>query len=68
MSAPIDNFGTGGDWCPECAADWKRPHYPECSQAVVCQYPPGCSDVALPGRVLCPEHFEALSELFAPRI
>lgn len=66
VSEPVDNYGTGGDWCPECAADWKRPHRDDCSQFEPCQYPPGCTAHAMLGRVLCPEHFAALSALFAP--
>ncbi len=23
-------YGLGGDWCPFCGQDWKRPHYEEC--------------------------------------
>lgn len=62
--APVDNYGTDGDHCPECAADWKRPHDESCSQFHRCEYPPGCDADAL-GR-LCPQHHAALSALLAP--
>lgn len=26
-------YGTGGDHCPHCGADWKRPHSDDCAAA-----------------------------------
>lgn len=63
---PQNNYGTDGDHCPECAADWKRPHQPDCSQFVKCAYPPGCEADAQSGRRVCPTHYAALSAFFAP--
>ena len=63
--APADNFGTDGDHCPECGADWKRPHWEDCSQFYPCRMP-RCESDAQFGRLVCVEHHRQLSELFAP--
>lgn len=67
MSAPyVDDtpFGRGGDHCPWCAADWKAPHYPDCPEGHVCEYPPGCERQAMRGMRLCSPHYEDVRALF----
>ena len=62
---PADNFGRDGDHCPECGADWKRPHREDCSQFYPCRIPE-CGKDAQFGRLVCVEHHAGLSALFAP--
>ena len=60
-------YGRGGDHCPWCAADWKRPHRASCPTLHrQCQYPPGCEVKAEPGKKLCTEHYDALYALLGP--
>lgn len=63
--APANNFGDAGDYCPECCADWKRPHREDCSQFYPCRML-DCNEDAQFGRLICVKHYQDLSALFAP--
>jgi hypothetical protein len=65
--AAANNFGDEGDYCPECAADWKAPHYQDCSQYLQCGWPPGCTAPAAATRLVCWDHYTKLAALFAPK-
>lgn len=66
MDADGTPYGMGGDHCPYCGHDWKQPHDPECPRFRPCQYPPGCTAEAAPGKRLCNPHYDAVYALFGP--